>query len=29
VEAMIGRGLKKGAAVVLRDGEIVQKIPAP
>jgi 8-oxo-dGTP diphosphatase len=29
VEAVIGRPLKKGAAVVLRDGEIVQKIPAP
>jgi broad specificity phosphatase PhoE len=29
VEALIGRGLKKGAAVVLRDGEVVQAIPAP
>ena len=29
VEALIGRGLKKGAAVVFRDGEVVQAIPAP
>ena len=29
VEALIGRGLKKGAAVVLRDAEVVQEIPAP
>ena len=29
VEAVIGDSLKKGAAVVFRDGEIVQRIPAP
>ena len=29
VEALVGRGLKKGAAVVLRDGEVVREIPAP
>jgi 8-oxo-dGTP diphosphatase len=29
VEELIGRGLKKGAAVVLRDGEVVREIPAP
>ena len=29
VEALVGRGLKKGAAMVLRDGEVVQTIPAP
>jgi len=29
VEALVGRGLKKGAAVVLRDGAVVQEIPAP
>ena len=29
VEAVIGRSLKKGAAVVLRDGAVVQKIRAP
>jgi broad specificity phosphatase PhoE len=29
VEELIGSGLKKGAAVVLRDGEVVQAIPAP
>lgn len=29
VEDMLGHGLKKGAAVVLRDGEVVQQIPAP
>ena len=29
VEALIGRGLKKGAAVVLEDGEVVREIPAP
>lgn len=29
VEALVGRGLKKGAAVVLRDGDVVQEIPAP
>jgi 8-oxo-(d)GTP phosphatase len=29
VEALIGRGLKKGAALVLRDGEVVQAISAP
>jgi 8-oxo-dGTP diphosphatase len=29
VEELVGRGLKKGAAVVLRDGEVVQAIPAP
>ena len=28
VEELVGRGLKKGAAVVLRDGEVVQEIPA-
>jgi phosphohistidine phosphatase SixA len=28
-EALVGRGLKKGAAVVLRDGDVVQEIPAP
>jgi 8-oxo-dGTP diphosphatase len=28
-EALIGRGLKKGAAVVLRAGEVVQAISAP
>jgi phosphohistidine phosphatase SixA len=29
VEAVLGRGLKKGAAVVLENGEIVREIPAP
>jgi 8-oxo-dGTP diphosphatase len=29
VEELVGRGLKKGAAVVLRAGEVVQTIPAP
>jgi Histidine phosphatase superfamily (branch 1) len=29
VEALLGRGLKKGAAVVLEDGEIVRELPAP
>jgi broad specificity phosphatase PhoE len=29
VEELIGRGLKKGAAVVLRDGEVVREIRAP
>jgi broad specificity phosphatase PhoE len=29
VEALVDRGLKKGAAVVLEDGEVVRKIPAP
>lgn len=29
VEALVGSGLKKGAAVVLRDGDVVQEIPAP
>jgi broad specificity phosphatase PhoE len=29
VEALSGRGLKKGAALVLRDGDVVQAIPAP
>jgi phosphohistidine phosphatase SixA len=29
VEAILGRGLKKGAAVVLEDGEIVRELPAP
>jgi 8-oxo-dGTP diphosphatase len=29
VEAVIGGPLKKGAAVVLLDGEVVQEIPAP
>lgn len=29
VEALVGRDLKKGAAVVLEDGEIVREIPAP
>jgi phosphohistidine phosphatase SixA len=29
VEEILGHGLKKGAAVVLRDGEVVQRIPAP
>ena len=28
-EALVGRGLKKGAAVVLRDGDVAQEIPAP
>jgi hypothetical protein len=26
---VLGHGLKKGAAVVLRDGEVVREIPAP
>jgi phosphohistidine phosphatase SixA len=29
VEAFLGRGLKKGAAVVLEDGEVVRELPAP
>jgi 8-oxo-dGTP diphosphatase len=29
VEDLIGRGLKKGAAVLLSDGEVVQEIAAP
>jgi 8-oxo-dGTP diphosphatase len=29
VDAFVGRGLKKGAAVVLEDGELVREIPAP
>ena len=28
-EALLGRGLKKGAAVVLSDGDVVQEIPPP
>jgi len=28
-EALLGRGLKKGAGVVLEDGEVVREIPAP
>ena len=29
VEAVLGRGLKKGAAVVLSDGHVVREIPPP
>jgi phosphohistidine phosphatase SixA len=29
VEAVLGRGLKKGAAVVLSDGNVVREIPPP
>ena len=29
VEALLGRGLKKGAAVVLEGGEFVREMPAP
>jgi phosphohistidine phosphatase SixA len=29
VDALVARGLKKGAAVVLEDGEIVREIDAP
>jgi 8-oxo-(d)GTP phosphatase len=29
VEALLGRGLKKGAAVVLEDGEVLRELPAP
>jgi 8-oxo-(d)GTP phosphatase len=29
VEAVLGRGLKKGAAVVLRGGHVVREIPPP
>jgi hypothetical protein len=29
VEDLIGRGLKKGAAVLLSDGEVVREIAAP
>ena len=29
VEAILGRGLKKGAAVVLDDGAVVREIPPP
>ena len=29
VDAFVGRGLKKGAALVLEDGEVVREIPAP
>ena len=28
-EALLGRSVKKGAAVVLEDGEVVREIPAP
>jgi broad specificity phosphatase PhoE len=28
-EALLGRGLKKGAGVVLENGEVVREIPAP
>jgi 8-oxo-dGTP diphosphatase len=28
-EELLGRHLKKGAAVVIRDGEVVQEIPPP
>ena len=29
VEALLGHGLKKGAAVVLEDGEVARELPAP
>jgi broad specificity phosphatase PhoE len=29
VEALVGRGLKKGAALVLDDGEVVRELRAP
>jgi phosphohistidine phosphatase SixA len=29
VEEVLGHGLKKGAAAVLQDGEVVREIPAP
>lgn len=29
VEAVLGRGLKKGACVVMDDGEVVQEVPPP
>ena len=29
VEALLGRGLKKGATVVISDGEVVREIPPP
>jgi 8-oxo-dGTP diphosphatase len=29
VEALLGRGLKKGAAAVFENGELVREIPAP
>lgn len=29
VEELLGRGLKKSAAAVLHDGEVVREIPAP
>ena len=29
VEELLGHGLKKGAAALFRDGQIVQEIPAP
>ena len=29
VEAVLGRGLKKGAAVVLKGGDVVREIPPP
>lgn len=29
VEALVGGGLKKGAAFVLEDGEVVRELPAP
>jgi phosphohistidine phosphatase SixA len=29
VEALVGRDLKKGAAFVLEDGEVVRALPAP
>jgi phosphohistidine phosphatase SixA len=28
-EALLGRSLKKGAGVVLEDGQVVREIPAP
>ena len=29
IEALLGRGLSKGAAVVITDGEVVREIPPP
>jgi hypothetical protein len=29
VQELVGRGLKKGAAVVLSDGEVVRELAAP
>ena len=29
VEALLDRGLKKGASVVISDGEVVREIPPP